>query len=98
METKKDQIAMWRKYDKNGREYYSVQVEIQGVKHSFSAFQNNKSNDKQPDFKGDVYKPRALPDGWGEKKDTRAIINKEGKPSYPEKQDYTLMDEESVPF
>lgn len=52
-ELKKNQIALWQKFDKNGKEYYSISVEIGGIKHSFRAFQNKKSNDKQPDFKGD---------------------------------------------
>ena len=69
MENKKDQIALWRKSDRNGKEYYYAMVEIDGKKYSFSAFQNKyKSNDpgdKKPDFKGDAYKPKSLPDGWG---------------------------------
>lgn len=44
--------GVWIKQDKNGNDYLSITVEIQGVKHNFSAFQNKykQEGDNKPAF------------------------------------------------
>lgn len=46
-------IAMWERHTKKGQTYFSVAVEIGDKKEFVNAFQNNKKNDKQPDYRGD---------------------------------------------
>jgi hypothetical protein len=65
MENKPDECVMWRRYDRNGKEYYSVSITINGEKYGFQCFQNAKSKDTQPDFKSapkrDVVQPGSPP-------------------------------------
>ena len=48
--------GLWKK-EKNGKKYYSGQIEIDGVKHNFACFHNGKkTKDNQPDYY--IPKPR----------------------------------------
>jgi hypothetical protein len=53
MSSFKDSAGLWRKYDKNGKEYYYLSVSIGDKKYQFNCFQNKFKNegDKTPDFK-----------------------------------------------
>jgi len=44
--------GVWVKQDKNGNDYLSITVEINGVKHNFSAFSNKYKTpeDNKPHF------------------------------------------------
>lgn len=52
MEEKKKSIGgIWAKKSGNGNQYLSLSIEINGVKHNFVAFKNDKGdNDKRPDY------------------------------------------------
>lgn len=44
--------GVWKRTDRNGREYFYFQVEVNGLKYSYRAFlNNNKTSDKQPDYR-----------------------------------------------
>lgn len=52
MEQKKKSIGgIWAKQSANGNQYLSLSLEINGVKHNFVAFKNDKGdNEKRPDY------------------------------------------------
>ena len=44
--------GMWERKDRNGRTYFFIEVEIDGMKHRYHAFVNTKrGNDKHPHFR-----------------------------------------------
>jgi len=51
--------GLWKK-EKNGHQYYSGQIEIDGVKHNFVCFHNSfkKDGDNKPDYYIPIPKPR----------------------------------------
>lgn len=59
-EQKKTVGALWIKESKKGDKFFSMQVEINGVKHNFVGFKNNykEGNEKAPDYKIFVSEPR----------------------------------------
>jgi uncharacterized protein (DUF736 family) len=42
--------ALWIKKDKNGKTYFSGQIEIDGVKIPITIFTNKKAKDTHPDY------------------------------------------------
>ncbi len=59
-EQKKPIGALWLKESKKGERFFSMQVEIDGVKHSFVGFKNKfkEEADNKPDYKIFVSEPR----------------------------------------
>jgi len=58
-EGKKDIGALWLRMSKNGAEYMSGAIEIDGVKHQIVAFKNNyKKSEKHPDYRIFLSTPR----------------------------------------
>jgi uncharacterized protein (DUF736 family) len=51
MDFSKSQGALWTKMDKNGKPYFSGQIEINAVKYRFMAFSNKKEKNTHPDYK-----------------------------------------------
>lgn len=99
----KDIGAVWVKSGQYGN-YLSISVEINGVKHNFTAFANKykEQGDKKPDFKimppkGD-YKPATKEESL---QDKIAFVNAE-KAKYAQKKPMpvqeTFIKEEDVPF
>lgn len=47
--------GLWQKESSRGQ-YFSGQIEINGEKHNFVAFANDKQNDRQPDYR--IFAPK----------------------------------------
>jgi uncharacterized protein (DUF736 family) len=98
MENKKKDIGgIWIKSGQYG-DYLSIQVEINGVKHNFSAFPNKykELGDKKPDYR--IPEPKAKDDGQSSYQSKIALV-KEYQAKKPATQK-PLADNESedVPF
>ena len=50
-EEQEDIGAIWIMKGRNGKEYLSISIEINGKKQSFVAFKNHKSKPQHPDFR-----------------------------------------------
>lgn len=87
MEPKKDKSigAIWQKQSSYGT-YLSISIEIDGVKHSYTAFQNQyKDKDNQPDYR--IMPPKRPVDGMQvtTKYEDQANLHKVTKDKYEEK-------------
>ena len=51
MEKKKGAGGLWIKTDKNGKQYLSGSIEVNGDKVYFAAFPNDGKEGNQPDYK-----------------------------------------------
>jgi uncharacterized protein (DUF736 family) len=88
-EPKKDKSigAVWQKQSAYGT-YLSISVEIEGVKHNFTAFQNQyKEKDNQPDYR--IMPPRRPEEGMKvtTKYEDQANLHKASKDKYDTKLD-----------
>ena len=96
MEQKKDKSigAIWQKQSAYGT-YLSISIEIDGVKHNFTAFQNQyKDKDSQPDYR--IMPPKRPVDGMQvtTKYEDQAKIHKTVKSPVIE----STITEEDLPF
>jgi hypothetical protein len=99
----KDIGAIWVKSGQYGN-YLSISVEINGVKHNFTAFANKykQPGDKKPDFKIMPPKGDSSPAAKEESLEDRIAFVKAEKAKYAQKsaapkQD-SFLNEEDVPF
>jgi hypothetical protein len=47
---KVDEVSVWKKLSKNGLEYFSGIIKIEGTEYLITFFNNKKTKETQPDF------------------------------------------------